>query len=187
MKTKFLILALFLAFNSLSAQNTNEKNTKKNLVVYYTNSYGNTKAVAEQIYKTMGGDIFEIVLKNPYPTDEKTVIEMVREEMKQNYRPELKENISDLSSYDIIFIGTPIWFSTMASPLFTFLESNDFTGKTIIPFYTCGGGNEGSMVEDMKARCKDATFLPIFGVSRKDRENGIGEQKVEQYLKELKL
>ena len=97
---------------------------------------GNTAALAEMIAEETGGDLFEIKPKNDYPERLKDVLETARREQKENARPELAENVRNLADYDVIFLGYPIWCSDMPMAVYTFLETNDFEGKTIIPFST---------------------------------------------------
>ena len=96
---------------------------------------GNTAALAEIIADETGGDLFEIKTKEAYPEKLKEVLEVARREQKENARPELAEKVN-LADYDIIFLGYPNWCSDMPMAVYTFLETNDFEGKTIIPFST---------------------------------------------------
>lgn len=96
---------------------------------------GNTAALAEIIAEETGGDLFEIKTKEAYPEKLKDVLETARREQKENARPELADKVN-LADYDVIFLGYPIWCSDMPMAVYTFLESNDFEGKTIIPFAT---------------------------------------------------
>ena len=77
------------------------------------------------------------------------------------YKPQLKENI-DISNYDTIFLGTPVWWYTYATPIRTFLSENNFQNKTIIPFCTHGGGGASSTYIDMKKIASDAVFKEGF-------------------------
>jgi len=122
--------------------------SKKILVAYYSHS-GNTKAAAEKIHTITGGDLFEIKPLKAYPNDYNEVVELAKTEKQQDIRPELVDN-GNPEDYDIIYLGTPVWWYTMASPVKTFLTRNDFAGKTIIPFCTHGGGGASSTYTDMQ-------------------------------------
>ena len=128
----------------------------KTLVAYYSYS-GNTKTVAEKIKQLIDADLFEIKPSLDYPADYNAVVSQAQKEKNQGYKPQLKENI-DISNYDTIFIGTPVWWYTFATPVRTFLTENNFQGKTIIPFCTHGGGGASSTYLDMKKTAQNANF-----------------------------
>jgi len=138
------------------------------LVVFYSHS-GVTKKVAEQIHAKVGGDIHEIVEQNPYPRDYNTVVEQAKREIAQGYRPPLKSEVPDLSKYDVIFVGSPNWWSTIALPVATFLTSANFTDKMVIPFITHGGGGLNRTVSDIKKLAQGATVLDGFDANNAAR------------------
>ena len=138
------------------------------LTAFYSHS-GVTKKVAEQIHAKVGGDIHEIVEQNPYPRDYNTVVEQAKREIVQGYRPKLKSDAPDLSKYDVIFIGSPNWWSTIALPVATFLTSANFTDKTVIPFITHGGGGLNRTVNDIKKLAQGATVLDGFDANNAAR------------------
>ena len=109
--------------------------TKKILVAYFSHS-GNTREIANQIHKSVGGDIFEIQVVKPYPHDYDAVVQQARQELDSGYKPVLKTKIENIKSYDLVFIGYPNWCSTVPAPVRTFLSEYDFSGKTIVPFCT---------------------------------------------------
>jgi flavodoxin len=138
---------------------------KKVLVVYFSHS-GNTRKAANQIQKSVSGDIFEIQPVNPYPDDYNTVVEQAKRELNADYRPLLKKKINNITDYDIIFIGYPNWWGTFPMPVKSFLLENDLSGKTIIPFCTHEGSGLGRSVSDFKNLCPNSTVLegqPIWG------------------------
>ena len=183
MKMRSLLL---VALTALLFCGCGEKKPKV-LTVYYSLS-GNTRAVAEQVQARFGGDIYEIELAAPYPTDEADAVAQVQKEMETpGFRPQLKGGVEKFADYDVVFIGSPIWFNTAASPVFAFAEAHDFTGKTVIPFYTCGGGGEGTYVEDMKAACKGAAFKTSFGNTRAERQEGVATDKINTALDRIEL
>ena len=130
--------AFVFAQNSKNEVSNMTLENKKILVAYFSWS-GNTKVIAEKIHTQVGGDIFRIEPVTPYPDDYQTTAYGIAKEQKENnIHPPIKN--TDVSSYDIIFVGTPAWWYTMAPPVMTFLEQNIFEGKTIILFVTNGGG-----------------------------------------------
>lgn len=108
---------------------------KKILVAYYSYT-GNTRAVTRTIAESAGGELFEIVPAKAYPADHDAVVDQARREIDAGVRPALKADRADAGDYDVIFIGSPSWWATIAPPVATFLASHDFKGKTVIPFIT---------------------------------------------------
>lgn len=133
---------------------------QKNLIAYYSYS-GNTKKVAETIQKLAGGDLFEIIPSEPYPANYNDVVNKVKTEKANDTVIELEEN-KDISEYDNIFIGTPVWWYTFATPVKTFLKNNNFADKKIIPFCTHGGGGAATTYTDIQKLCPDADVTTGF-------------------------
>ncbi|MGN0847362.1 MAG: flavodoxin [Kiritimatiellia bacterium] len=168
MKTTFAA-ALLLSLCTLTAcaRSNPETHTEKTamtltpartLVVYYSWS-GNTRAVAQRVAKSTGAAVFEIKPATPYPTDYGACVDQAKRECRAGHKPALAANGPDLADYDVIFVGTPNWWGTMAPPVLTFLTSKAFAGKTVVPFLTHGGGGRQRVVSDIEAVCKGATFL----------------------------
>lgn len=131
--------------------------TGKALVVYYSAS-GNTERVAKDIAEAAGADLFEIVPTEVYTSDDldwtNPDSRVSREHDDESLRdvPLTTTEVPDWDSYDTVFIGYPIWWGIAAWPVDTFVKSNDFTGKTVIPFATSsssGMGQSGSLLADM--------------------------------------
>ncbi len=133
---------------------------KKILIAYYSYS-GNTKAVAEQIHSLTGGDLFEIETYNEYPRNYNDIVKLAKIEKSENATPELVNN-GDITNYDTIYLGTPVWWYTFATPIRTFLKNNDFSNKTIKPFCTHGGGGASSTYSDIQALCPNAVVKEGF-------------------------
>lgn len=127
----------------------------KALIVYYTWS-GQTEKIAKMIKKVTGGELCEIKPKVPYTEDYNKVVNQAKEELKKRMMPEIEETGVDLSSYDTIFVGTPNWWSSVAPPMQKYLSDNDFSGKTVYPFITHGGGGGGHIEKDIKGLCAGA-------------------------------
>lgn len=130
---------------------------KKMLVVYYSWSNGNTKQIAEQLAKATGAELAEIDTVQPYTGSYDEVVDQGQREVNAGYKPEIKPLTVNIQDYDVIAVGTPTWWYTMAPAVLTFLSAQDFTGKTVIPFMTNGGWS-GHVIKDMKANCKGAEF-----------------------------
>lgn len=126
---------------------------KKILTVYYSNMR-NTKKIAQNLHSIVGGDIKEIELIEKYPNNIFKMSNVVRKQIKDNYFPNI-DNI-DISEYDIIFIGSPVWNFSISLPMKSFLKNNDFKNKTLIPFFTCSGGASKNKVIREISKLTDA-------------------------------
>lgn len=127
--------------------NPEAKNGKKVLVGYFSWG-GNTRKIANQIHDAVGGDIFEIRTVKPYPTEYKPTTEIAKKELADNARPAIQGKIDNMADYDVIFIGYPIWWHTAPMAVYTFMESYNLSGKTVIPFCTSDGSD---LIESMPA------------------------------------
>ena len=152
----------------------------KALIAYY--SYrGNTKRIAELIAKETGADILRIETVVPYEGSYNKVVNQGQDEVNAGYCPAIKPLSVDLSKYDTIILGTPVWWYTFAPAMHTFLKSQDWSGKTIYPFAT-NGGWIGHTFKDFKNICTGAEMKSGLNVrfdeatlrtSMKDIENWI--------------
>jgi len=145
----------------------------QNLVVYYSWS-GDTKFVANLIKEITGADIFEIELVEPFSADYKTVAQEYREDNRIGKIRKLKKTVENLSSYDVIFIGTPIWGNTRALPIKSFLHEHNLFGKTVVPFATHAGGGAGTCFNDMKKEAPQAHFVEGLSLSSNQIRNKAG-------------
>ena len=143
---------------------------KKVLVACYSRS-GFTRGIAELIHAQVGGDLFEIEMAEPYSSDNEECQKRAELEMKNKTWPRLAGELKDPGSWDTIFIGYPIWWSTMPPPLFAFLNRYDFSGKTLIPFCTYGGSGVGHGAEDIAAFVPDSRVSDVLGVKTSDAKN----------------
>ena len=133
----------------------------KTLVVYFSNT-GNTKRTAEIIADYTGADIFEIEAKEPYTAEDLNYNDSSSRVSKENSdssaRPEIKENIQDLDQYDTIFVGYPTWWGQAPKIMYTLMETNDFSGKTIIPFCTSASSGIGTSAENLSKSAPDSVW-----------------------------
>ena len=129
----------------------------KTLVVYYS-ATGNTEAVANTIAEATSGDLFELEPAEPYTdadldwTDGNSRVSVEHENEEERDLELVADTVENFDDYDTIFIGYPIWWGIAAWPVDTFIEANDFTGKTVIPFATSsssGLGESGELLEEM--------------------------------------
>ena len=127
------------------------------LVVYYS-ATGNTEAVAQTIASATGGELFELEPVDPYTdddlnwTDDNSRVSVEHENENQRDVELVSTTVDNWDSYDTVFIGYPIWWGIAAWPVDSFVENNDFTGKTVIPFCTSSSsdiGESGQLLADM--------------------------------------
>ena len=130
---------------------------KKLLIVYYSWSCGNTERVAKQLQSVAGGDLLKIETAVPYSGSYNDVVDQGQREVNRGFEPELKPLGLNAADYDVIAVGTPTWWYTMAPAVKTFLHQKDLTGKTVVPFMT-NGGWPGHVIRDLKAACPGAEF-----------------------------
>ena len=140
---------------------------KKILIACYSRS-GNTRAIAEMIHAQTGGDLFEVEMMDPYSTNDQECHNRAEREMEGKNWPPLATEVECPDSYDVLFVGYPIWWSTMSPPLFTFFEKYNFAGKTVVPFCTYGGSGPGRGAEDIAALAPGAEILEVLGVKTSD-------------------
>jgi flavodoxin len=156
----------------------------KILVVYFSCT-NTTKRAAQTIAAVTGADIFEIEAADPYtPEDINYHNDNSRTSIEQNdslVRPEIANQISDMDRYEYIFIGSPIWWGEEPRIMDTFVESYDFTGKTLIPFCTSGGSGIGTAESNLKKLAKGS---PEWKAGRRLSGN-ISEQEIASWIDEL--
>jgi flavodoxin len=162
---KILVLALILF--CLEAKMEVQAATQKNLVAYFSWS-GNAKALAGQIAEETGGDLFEIKTVAAYPDTYNACIEVAKKEQNSDARPALSENVQNMAQYGTVFLCYPNWWGTLPMGVFTFLESYDFSGKTIYPLVTHGGSRFGSSLDDIKKLSPKAVIGEGLDVSTFD-------------------
>jgi len=131
---------------------------RKVLTVYYSRT-GNTQTMASYIHEMSSGNMVRIETVDPYPTAYKQTTIQAKKELESGYKPPLKTKIMDLKNYDIILIGSPCWWGTIATPVISFLSEYNFNGKTIIPFMTHLGSGLGRTVSHVRELCPEATVL----------------------------
>lgn len=135
----------------------------KMLIVYYSVSNGNTERIAEQLQKVTGADIARIETLEPYTGSYEEIVEQGQCEVNAGYRPGIKALEKNLESYDVVAVGTPTWWYTMAPAMLAFLKKYNWNGKIVIPFHTHGGW-PGHVIKDIKAACKGAEFVHEMAV-----------------------
>ncbi|MDO5583337.1 flavodoxin [Mitsuokella multacida] len=144
------------------------------ILVAYFSATGTTKRVAERLARVAQADLFEIRPAVPYSSADldwtNKASRTSKERADESIRPALAVKLADVSAYATVYIGFPIWWYVAPRIIATFLESCDFSGKTIVPFATSGGSGMGRTVEELKRICPAARFLSgqvLNGISDK--------------------
>lgn len=132
---------------------------------------GNTEIVAEMIAEQTGGDIFHIETVTPYPEDYDECTTVARREQDENARPELASSVENMDDYDTIYLGYPIWWGDMPMAVYTFLESHDWSGKTIIPFSTHAGSGLSGTEARIVSACPGAKLRSGFTIAGQTAQN----------------
>lgn len=146
-------------------------------VVYYSQSkVGNTATVAKWIAKHTGGELVPIEAVEAYPDAYGETLKAAKKDMENGGTRAIKA-VPPLDGYDVVFIGTPIWYGTYAPPVAEFFKTHSFAGKTVVPFCTHGGGGAGRYFVDVRKACPAATVkegLTIRGSNQVERRLGTG-------------
>ena len=146
-------------------------------VVYYSQSkVGNTATVAKWIAKHTGGELVPIETVEAYPDAYGETLKAAKKDMQNDGTRAIKA-VPPLDGYDVVFIGSPIWYGTYAPPVAEFFKTHSFAGKTVVPFCTHGGGGEGRYFVDVRKACPAATVkegLTIRGSNQIERRLGTG-------------
>ncbi|WP_175574456.1 flavodoxin family protein [Algoriphagus marinus] len=199
---KYFLLFIFL-FSALSCSSqtrtenqikSSEKASDKILIVYLSRTK-NTKAIAEMIQEQVGGDLVELELVNPYPGNYQAIVAQVARENDSGFLPPLKTKV-DISKYDLIFLGFPTWGMKLPPPMKSFLNENDLSGKTVIPFNTNAGYGVGSSFDQVKKLCPNSVILKGFSIKGGIERDGIlfvmegekekqAKEEVRKWLNEL--
>ena len=141
----------------------------KSIVIYFSRAdenynvgyieKGNTEVIAEYISELTGAKLFKVERKEPYAKDYQTCIEQAKKEYQNNERPELVSTLDSIDDYEVIYIGSPIYWGTMPMAMFTQLEKLNWGGKTIRIFTTHEGSGLANVPEDINKICKGANIL----------------------------
>ena len=165
---------------------------KKSLIIYFSRAdenyfggemryvdKGNTEIIAEYIKDLTGADMFKVEPLNPYPRDYMECIEEAKVRTREHNAP-IKENIPDISEYEVIYVGSPIYWGGMPEELFTALKELNFTGKIIRPFVTHEGSGLSGVPRQLKEICVGAEVTSGLAIVGSGVNNS--KQKVEDWI-----
>lgn len=169
--------------SKLEESETTELKEQSSCLVVYFSQTGNTETIAGMIAEHTGGELFHVETVTVYPDEYNDLIEVAKEEQDNDERPELASAIEDMDRYQTVFIGFPNWWGTMPMAMFTFLESYDFAGKTVIPFCTHEGSALGRSESDIAALIPEAKLQKGLAVRGSNVDSA--EDDVVSWLEEL--
>lgn len=158
----------------------------KKLVAYFSAS-GNTARLAKDLAQTAGADLYEIRPAVPYTSEDlnwqnkqsRSSVEM----NDKSSRPELADTNANITAYDTIFVGFPVWWYTAPTIINTFLESYDFSGKTVVLFATSGGSGIGGTANALKSSVSDDTKL----IEEKVLNRGTSAQSLKDWISSMEI
>jgi flavodoxin len=192
------VLALLMATgcnaqNKQEVKSSNKNNMSKSIVIFFSHAgdnysvgnieVGNTKIVADYITEIKGADQFEIVTHKYDGMAYMPLIELAKEEANKGELPPYEGTAPDLSQYDTVFIGGPVWWGTYPQVMFTLFKDINLDGKTVIPFTTHEGSGLASCASDVKKAFPKAKVTGEFSIY--GHEVRTGKAKVEKWLKGL--
>lgn len=165
---------------------------KKSLIIYFSRAdenyfggemryvdKGNTEVIAEYIKDIVGADMIKVEPLNPYPADYMECIEEAKVRTKEHNAP-IKENIPDISEYEVIYVGSPIYWGGMPEELFTALKGLDYSGKIVRPFTTHEGSGLSGVPRQLKEICVGAEVLDGLSIIGSQVNNS--KKKVEDWI-----
>lgn len=164
--------------NSTQQENLSDTNQ---LIVYFSWS-GNTRRVAEEIQRQTDAQLVELEPQQPYTSDYDELLDVARDQQRQQARPAIANTIDNIDSYDVIFVGYPNWWGDMPMILYTFFDQYDLSGKTIVPFVTSGGSGFSDTLSTIEELESEATLLE--GLSLSEDEANQCTSEVEQWLQQ---
>ena len=190
---KYRANRIFCTFDAASAQTKS-----KSLVLYFSlagEQYavgnikeGNTAIIAKMIAEQTGADIFELETAAAYPiNDHKALLDTAKAELNRKARPALKADVPNFDRYDTIYIGYPIWWGDLPMCIYTFMESHQWNGKTVIPFCTHEGSSLAGTESSIRSTCKGATLLKGLAVRGSTAQNNrtAARKSVQDWLKQI--
>jgi len=155
----------------------------KSVVIFY--SYGgNTRRIAEKIGTSIGADLAEIQTVKPYTGSYNDVVNQGQREVDSGFLPEIQPLQVDMSQYDTVILGTPVWWYTAAPAMNSFLHSADLSGKTVYPFAT-NGGWIGHTFQDIAKSCRNADVRTGLNVRFNGDRQLTADADVQRWIRRL--
>ena len=171
--------------NTAAAAETAEETSAGSMLVAYFSWSGNTEQMAQIIAEETGAVLFEIAPAAPYTEDYNELLDIAQQEQADNARPELAAQVENWDNYDAVFVGYPNWWSDAPMAVYTFLESYDWTEKTLIPFNTSASGGFGRSLSGIEENAAGAVILE--GLDLTESELSDAESRISEWLTGLGL
>lgn len=163
---------------------------KKSIIIYFSRAdenygvgyieKGNTEVIAEYIKELVSADMFKVERKIPYAKDYDTCTKEAKLEITENTRPELVRTLESIDTYEVIYIGGPVYWGVLPQPMLTQLEKLNWQGKIVRPFTTHEGSGLGDVIEELKNVCLGAKIEE--GLAIKGQEVHNSKHKVEAWI-----
>lgn len=178
------ILVAYFSLPETDNLNDMTEDEENSAIVVDGEVLGNTQYVAMQIADQTNATLYRIEAEQPYPLNHDELVEQASQEQDDDARPKIKTSVDSFERYDVIYVGYPNWWGDMPQIMYTFLESYDFTGKTVIPFATHGGSGLSNTVETITDKLPKSTVVEnAFALSRNSVEDA--PKEVNSWLKEI--
>ena len=171
---KIFLLSFFLLISNIATD------PSKMLIIYFTRT-GNTEKFANYIKEVINIDSYKIEPMTAYPDNYNDMLDLAQQEINNNARPEIKNPLTDISKYDTLLVGYPLWYGHLPNIVINQLEKLDLKGKTIYPFNTHGSSGIGNSINDMKSAATQATVKEGFPISQSNIQNK--DSSIEQIRK----
>jgi flavodoxin len=155
---------------------------RKILIAFYSRT-GNTERIAGMIHQQIVGTLHRIAPASPYPKAYRETVDQAKKEIKRGFHPPLRDELPSVKVFDLLLIGSPNWWSTVAPPVASFLSAHDFAGKSLAPFCTHGGGGLGNIKQDIIRLCPHADILGSFEIYESGGERA--QNEVRSWLSRL--
>jgi len=146
----------------------------RSLIVYFSRT-GNTQRIVDHIVERVRCDAVEIETRDPYPEDYETLVDLVRQQARDGYLPPLATQLN-LTGYDRVFVGSPIWGNRLSRPVHSFLDSHNLSGKVVAPFVTYEVSSRGGEAPDqLRELCRNSDLRELLTVLGEDAANATGQ------------
>lgn len=163
-----ILVAYFSLAGNTEASTNVDASTSASVVADNMGRYGTTEYIARMIQQKVGGDLYQIRTKEAYPDDFDDVVDQNHQEMQNGVLPELVQTSLNISGYDTVFIGYPVWATDAPQAILSFLNQYDMSGKKVIPFCTHDGYGAGSSYSTISNACPQAEVLSGIAIEAKD-------------------
>lgn len=167
-----------------------DSDSGNNILVVYFSWSGHLDSMAHWVADETGGDLYRVTAKDPYPEDYNQTADRAKSEQDNGIRPEIDIDLTpeQMAQYDTVFFGFPVWWYDLPMCMWTFLESYDFTGKTIIPFFSHEGSSNGAnALPTVESLAQGATVRSDVALSIRGGKVDGSESDVREWVRGLDL